>query len=77
MGRFGMKERWVATQPKRVMMAHLRTFKISHEPPVDEALVEDIDEGVVLDMGGEAKLPVRCFHAPLFLELGGSLPVVC
>lgn len=64
-------------RPKQSDCAHLCIFEISHKPAIDEALVEDVDESVVLDMGGKAKVPVRCFHAPFFLELGGSLPVVC
>lgn len=57
--------------------AHLCILKVSHEAAVNEALVEYIDECVVLDMGCEVKLPVRCLHAPFFLELGGCLPIVC
>lgn len=63
--------------PKKADDAHLCILKVSHKAPVDEALVEDVDESVILDMGSKAKLPVRCLHAPFFLELGGCLPVVC
>lgn len=44
---------------------------------VDQALVEDGDEGVVLDMRREVKVPVRRLHAPLLLELGGGFSKVC
>lgn len=57
--------------------AHLCILKVSHKAAIDEALVEDVDESVILDMGSKTKLPVRCLHAPFFLELGGCLPVVC
>lgn len=58
-------------------MAHLCILEVSDKATVDEAFVEDVDECVVLDMGCKVKLPVRCLDAPFFLELGGSLPVVC
>lgn len=71
------KPGWLGKQRKKADDAHLCILKVSHEAPVDEALVKDVDEGVVFDMGSKTKLPVRCFHAPFFLELGGCLPVVC
>lgn len=80
MGRIGMEESgWVGqvTERKKTTVTHLCILKVSHETPIDEALIEDVDEGVVLDMGSKGKMPVRCFHAPFFLELGGSLSVVC
>lgn len=47
------------------------------EAVVDQALVEDGDEGVVLDMRREIKVPVRSLDAPFLLELGGGFSKVC
>lgn len=50
---------------------------VSLEALVDQALVEDGDKGVVLDMDREVEVPVRCLNAPLFLELGGCFSIIC
>jgi hypothetical protein len=47
------------------------------EAVVDQALVEDGDESVVLDMRREVKVPVGSLNAPLLLELGGGFSKVC
>lgn len=47
------------------------------ETLVDQALVEDADERIILDMGSKVKMPVRLLDAPFLLELGGCLSIVC
>lgn len=47
------------------------------EAVVDQALVEDGDESIVLDMRREVKMTVGSLNAPLLLELGGCFSKVC
>jgi hypothetical protein len=47
------------------------------EAVVDQALVEDGNEGIVLDMRREVKVPMGSLNAPLLLELGGGFSKVC
>ncbi len=43
---------------------------------VQEATIDDVDQGTGFDVGSKRTFSVRFSDAPLFLELGGGFSVV-
>lgn len=60
-----------------VMFSYLGLCIVPLEALVDQAFVEDLDEGVVLDMTRKGHVTVRLLDAPFFLQLGCCFSVVC
>lgn len=49
----------------------------SLEGVITEALIDDGDESMALDVARKVEVPVRFLDLPLLLELGGGFSIIC